>query len=100
FAALAWAAPALGHDRAAGEAALEAAIATVTAPELREHVGVLADDTLEGRAAGTRGNRAAARYIESAMRKAALAPAGDNGSYVQRFNPGYQNLVGMVRGTD
>lgn len=89
------------RDRAAaGEAALDAALATVTAPELREHAGLLADDTLEGRAAGTRGNRAAARYIEAALTKAALVPAGDNGAYVQRFNPGYQNLIGMVRGTD
>ena len=35
-------------------AAIEAAIATITDGEVREHAGLLADDTLEGRAAGSR----------------------------------------------
>jgi hypothetical protein len=103
LAALAWtvsADRAAARDRAAGEAALDAALATVTAAELREHVGVLADDTLEGRAAGSRGNLAAARYIEAALRQASLAPGGDHGAYIQRFNPGYQNLIGVLRGAD
>jgi hypothetical protein len=87
---------------AAGDrsAALEAAIATVTAEELREHDAFLADDTLEGRAAGSRGGRAAARYLETRLQSAGLKPAGDGGRYTQRFNPGYQNVLGLVPGTD
>ncbi len=86
-----------GHDRSA---LLDAAIATVTTDELREHAGVLADDTLEGREAGTRGGRAAAHYVEVQLKNEGLAPAGDNGGYYQRFTPNYQNLLGKIQGTD
>jgi hypothetical protein len=81
-------------------AAIEAAIATITDGEVREHAGLLADDTLEGRAAGSRGGIAAAKYIEKKLKEAGLEPAGDRGSYIQRFSPGYQNVIGMLRGTD
>jgi hypothetical protein len=81
------------------EAALESALATITAGELREHAGLLADDTLEGRAAGSRGGRAAGRYIESKLREAGIPPAGEGG-YVQRFSPGYQNLLAQIQGSD
>lgn len=81
-------------------AAIEAAIATITDGEVREHAGLLADDTLEGRAAGSRGGIAAAKYIEKQLKAAGLEPAGDNGTYIQRFSPGYQNVIGMLRGTD
>lgn len=81
-------------------AAIEAAIATITDGEVREHAGLLADDTLEGRAAGSRGGIAAAKYIEKKLKEAGLEPAGDRGSYIQRFTPGYQNVIGMLRGTD
>ncbi|QDT72941.1 Aminopeptidase S [Lacipirellula limnantheis] len=82
------------------DAAIEAAIATITEGEVREHAGLLADDTLEGRAAGSRGGIAAAKYIEKKLKEAGLEPAGDRGSYIQRFTPGYQNVIGMIRGTD
>jgi hypothetical protein len=81
-------------------AAIEAAIATITDGEVREHVGLLADDTLEGRAAGSRGGIAAAKYIEKQLAAAGLEPAGDRGTFIQRFSPGYQNVIGLLRGTD
>jgi hypothetical protein len=81
-------------------AALEAAKATITNEELHNHAAFLADDSLEGRAAGTRGGRAAARYIETQLKAAKLRPAGDRGTYLQAFNPNYQNLLGMVVGSD
>lgn len=91
------AAPAGAHDHSA---LLDAAIATVTTEELREHAVVLADDTLEGREAGKRGGQAAARYVELQMKKGGLAPGGDNGAYVQRFAPNFQNLLGTLPGVD
>lgn len=81
-------------------AALEAAVASITDAELREHAGLLADDTLEGRAAGTRGGLAAARYLEKKMKEAGLKPAGDNGSFIQRFGSNYLNIVGVLPGSD
>jgi Zn-dependent M28 family amino/carboxypeptidase len=97
FAQLLLAPPAMSHDRAA---VLDAAAAAVSAADLSEHAGLLAADTLEGREAGSRGGRAAARYIETRLKAAGLKPAGDGGSYVQRFNPNYQNLIGLVPGAD
>ncbi len=94
---------AVGHPLAAARdrgAALEAAVATITDDELREHTGLLADDTLEGRAAGSRGGRAAGRYIETQLKLAGLKPAGDRGAFVQRFSPGYQNVLAELPGAD
>jgi hypothetical protein len=81
-------------------ATVEAAIATITDGEIHEHAALLADDTLEGRAAGSRGGIAAAKYLEKLLKAAGLEPGGDNGTYIQRFSPGYQNVIGIVRGTD
>jgi hypothetical protein len=92
--------PAANASAADQGAAIEAAIASITDDNLREHAGLLADDTLEGRAAGSRGGVTAARYIEKKLKEAGLEPAGDNGAYIQRFSPGYQNVIGVLRGTD
>ena len=85
------------YDRAA---MLDAAVATITPEELREHVGLLADDTLEGREAGKRGGKSAARYLENLLKVAGVEPAGDSGGYLQRFNPSYQNVLAIVPGVD
>jgi len=46
---------------------------------LRTHTRVLAADSLEGRGAGSRGERAAARYIEEQLRQLELEPVSGNG---------------------
>lgn len=46
-------------------------------------LGVLADDSLEGRDTGSRGSAAAARIIAAQLREAGVQPAGDAG-YFQR----------------
>lgn len=45
------------------------------ATEALEHVGVLADPFLEGRAPGTNGNKVAAEYIEFHFKRLGLSPA-------------------------
>jgi hypothetical protein len=50
---------------------------------IRAHVEFLADDLMEGRAAGSRGFDVAARYVATQFRLLGLAPAGTNGSYLQ-----------------
>lgn len=47
-------------------------------------VAFLADDLLEGRAAGTRGYDLASLYVANRFRAIGLEPAGDDGSYFQR----------------
>ena len=46
-------------------------------------VRFLADDLLEGRAAGTRGYDLASLYVANRYRAIGLAPAGDDGTYFQ-----------------
>jgi len=76
-----------------------AALESVTADEVKQHVAVLADDTFEGREAGTRGNRAAGIYIVERLQKLGIAPGGPNGSYYQPGN-GANNILGFIEGRD
>ncbi|MFQ6615210.1 MAG: M28 family peptidase [Fidelibacterota bacterium] len=48
----------------------------ITSWELREHIKSLASDDMEGRRAGTRGDRKAARYLTRAFRSYGLDPVG------------------------
>jgi Zn-dependent M28 family amino/carboxypeptidase len=67
--------PTPGADGAALPASPEA---------IRAHVSFLADDTLEGRLAGTRGYDIAARYVASEYAQLGLKPAGDADTAFQR----------------
>lgn len=89
-----------GLGLAAELAQLQAAAATITADELRHHVEVLADDTFEGRAAGSRGGYAAANYLAGILRQHGLLPAGDSGTYFQLFQSGYRNVLALLPGSD
>jgi hypothetical protein len=53
---------------------------------LEQHIQYLADDKLEGRRAGTAGEKLAMEYIAGAFEKAGLLPAGDNKSWYQAFD--------------
>jgi hypothetical protein len=77
-----------------------AAMESVTAGELYEHVEVLADDVYEGRSAGSRGGYAAAQYIVGQLRQTGLAPAGTRGEYYQTFNGNWRNILVLHRGDD
>jgi len=52
---------------------------------LQAHIGYLADDKLEGRRAGSAGEKAAADYIISEFTKAGLLAKGENGNFLQEF---------------
>ncbi|MFW6170979.1 MAG: M28 family peptidase, partial [Planctomycetota bacterium] len=80
--------------------AFRTAISSITASELDHHVDVLADDSFEGREAGTHGGRAAGRYLSEVMEDNGIEPAGEDGGYFQLFGDGYRNLLGMIRGRD
>ncbi len=71
--------------------ALAAAEKSIDPENIRAHVRFLADDLLEGRYPGTRGSDLAALYISTQFALAGLAPAGDNGTYLQHIN-----FVGMT----
>ncbi|MFT3682258.1 MAG: M20/M25/M40 family metallo-hydrolase [Ferruginibacter sp.] len=52
---------------------------------LQTHITYLADDKLEGRRAGSAGEKLAYEYISSEFSKAGLSPKGENGSFLQPF---------------
>lgn len=55
----------------------------ISEPALRADIKFLADDLLEGRGPGTRGDQLAQNYIISQFELAGLKPAGDQGTYIQ-----------------
>ena len=92
----------LSTAAAAGEevAALTAAIQSITTDSARHYVTTLADDTFEGRAAGSRGGRAAGLFIVKELERLKIRGAGENGSYYQRFGAGLSNVLGVLEGSD
>ena len=82
---------------------VEKAKALVTTDLLKKHAYFLADDALEGRCAGYPGCNKAADYIADVMKKAGLKPAGDEGTYFQKFKVRgreTKNCVCLLEGTD
>jgi Tol biopolymer transport system component len=51
-----------------------------------EDIRWLADDAREGRGVGTRGLEEAARWLETRFRELGVEPAGEDGTYFQRFD--------------
>ena len=58
-------------------------VAAITARDLMTRVYLFADDTMQGRLAGSDGDRRATAYIERELRRMGLEPAGENGSFFQ-----------------
>ncbi len=73
---------------------------TIDVQDLQRHVMFLASDTLEGRAAGTQGGRAAASYLAAEFRRLGLTPAGEGGDFLQEFGRGYRNVLALLPGSD
>ena len=57
----------------------------VTARQLKEHLTFIASDELEGRDTPSRGLDIAAMYIAQHLSAWGIKPAGDNGTYFQKF---------------
>jgi Zn-dependent M28 family amino/carboxypeptidase len=66
--------------------ARERAVAeAVTPTSLRAHTRLLADDLLEGRAPGSRGDAMAMAYVRSQLERLGFEPGAPGGSWVQKF---------------
>lgn len=65
-------------------------------------IRILADDSNEGRASGSAGERMAAAYIVSAFRELRLQPKGDDKTYLQHFtfNKGVHGEGAAARGAN
>lgn len=82
------------------------------APSLRGEMEFLASDALSGRGSGTHDELVAATYLASELRRIGIAPAGDNGGYIQEVNTEIRhrdgsatpwttrNVIGILHGRD
>ena len=57
--------------------------AAITARDLETRLYILADDSMQGREAGTAGNVKSTNYIAREIKRLGLVPAGDSGTYFQ-----------------
>jgi hypothetical protein len=79
--------------------AVDRAAVGISAQEAATHVHALADDVFEGREGGSRGGRAAGNYVEQAVARLGLEPAGDGGSFFQSFGR-LRNILALAAGSD
>ncbi len=81
------------------------------ANHIKDELGVLASDAMQGRGSGTDDELRAATYIASELKKMGVAPAGDNGGYIQdvsgtfKFRGGpkewhTRNVMAILPGSD
>lgn len=80
----------------------------ISGDALRTRVLAFADDSMQGRRAGTSGHARAVSYIVRELARTGLRPAGDGGSYLQRVPLGSSgrdttwssNVVAILEGSD
>ncbi len=60
-------------------------VASITADEVRRRIGVIADDSMLGRATPSPQLDQVAAYVAGEFRRFGLKPGGDSGTYVQRY---------------
>lgn len=82
------------------DSSYQAAMASIQAGQLVEHVGQFADVAMEGREAGTRGGRAAGDYLAEQYARLGLRGAGSDGGYFQPFAPNFRNFLAFLPGSD
>ena len=73
---------------------------SIEVEQIRQHVATLADDAFEGRAAGSRGGRAAATYIMRSLKANGLEPAGEQQTFYQSLRDGCRNVIARIPGGD
>jgi len=84
----------------AERAEIVAALNSITKDEAQQLIDTLADDSFEGREAGSRGGRAAGNLLMKEYEKLGLAPAGDGKTFFQGFNGSSRNILGLLEGSD
>ena len=84
----------------------------IVSADLRKRVYIFADDSMEGRTAGSIGNKRATDYIAAELKRLGVRPGGDSGSYFQQIRPAsggrnaapgaptFRNVVGIIQGSD
>ena len=93
--ALVWVFVVVAHGQAAKAARVQTNLPGlhVCAPCVHAHMDFLASDALRGRGSGTPDEWLAATYIASQLEEYGVAPAGDDGTYLQRATLMRQKLT-------
>ncbi len=79
------------------ESATVRAAATILPEDIRRHISFLASDELAGRDTPSAGLEAAALYLVQFLEEAGLEPAGENGTFVQRFSYTRTAMIAALR---
>lgn len=74
-----------GGPRQPSATAVRAAVETITEADFRRRLAVIADDSMRGRATPSPELEKTAAYIADAFRRFGLRPAGDSGTFIQRY---------------
>jgi len=82
--------------------------AAITEAELRTRLYIFADDSMQGRRAGSPGHERATAYIARELARLGVTPAGDRGTFFQRVrvrggnsdSAWSHNVVAMIPGND
>jgi hypothetical protein len=69
---------------------------TITAADLKKHLYILADPSMEGRETGTEGQRKAAAYIETYFKELGLQAGNGNNGYQQPYTIYQDTLLGVT----
>ena len=96
-----------GQDRPSIPSAVRSGMETITAADVKRRIEVIAHDSMGGRDTPSRGLDLTADYIASEFARFGLRPAGDNGTFIQRYPiPGgtttrtAPNVAGILEGSD
>jgi hypothetical protein len=81
-------------------AARRTALESINVKDLHTHLDFLADDTLQGRGAGTSGGRAASSYLIQQLQALRIEPGAPNKRYDQPFDGNMRNILGLIPGSD
>lgn len=66
-------------------ASVQRAAQTITPEDVRRRIGIIADDSMRGRDTPSPELNKVADYIAGEFRRFGLRPAGDNGTFIQRY---------------
>ena len=68
-----------------GASGASRAAASITPADVARRVGIIADDSMQGRDTPSPGLELTARYVADQFRRFGLRPAGDSGGWFQRY---------------
>ncbi len=77
-----------------------AALESISAEQLQQHVDYLADDKLRGREAGRQGGRAAGDYLAERLAEFHLRGGAEDGTFFQPFSHNFRNVLALLPGSD